>query len=43
MAKQTTRWFLTELHQRHRLDDVEFIVNDAEYLVTVLDENGYRF
>jgi transposase-like protein len=24
-------------------DDVKFLVDDADYLVTVLDEDGYRF
>jgi len=42
-TKQTTQWFLTGLHRRYRLDDVEFLVDDADYLVNVLDEDGYRF
>lgn len=42
-AKQMTRWFLTELNRRYRLDDVGFLVDDADYLVNVLDEDGYRF
>ena len=42
-TKQTTRWFLTELHRRYQLNNVEFLVDDADYLVNVLDENGYRF
>ena len=42
-TKQTTRWFLTELHRRYQLDNVEFLVDDADYLVNVLDEDGYRF
>jgi transposase-like protein len=42
-TKQTTRWFLTELHRRYRLDGVEFLVDDADHLVNVLDEDGYRF
>jgi len=42
-TKQTTRWFLAELHRRYRLDDIEFLVDDANYLVEVLDEDGYRF
>ncbi len=42
-TKQTTRWFLTELHRRYRLDGVEFLVDDADYLVNVLEEDGYRF
>ena len=42
-TKQTTRWFLAELHRRYQLDGVEFLVDDADYLVNVLDEGGYRF
>ena len=42
-TKQTTRWFLTELHRRYQLDNVEFLVDDADYLVNVLEEDGYRF
>jgi transposase-like protein len=42
-TKQTTRWFLTELHRRYQLNNVEFLVDDADYLVNVLDEDGYRF
>jgi len=42
-TKQTTRWFLTELHRRYQLNNVEFLVDDADYLVSVLDEDGYRF
>ena len=42
-TKQTTRRFLAELHQRYRLDGVKFLVDDAEYLADVLDEDGYRF
>ena len=42
-TKQTTRWFLTDLHRRYQLDHVEFLVDDADYLVNVLDEDGYRF
>jgi transposase-like protein len=41
--KQTTRWFLTELHRRYQLDRVEFLVGDADYLGSVLAEDGYRF
>ena len=29
-TKQTTRWFLAELHRQYRLDGVEFLVDDAE-------------
>ena len=42
-TKQTTRWFLSELRRQYRLDGVEFLVDDADYLVNVLDEDGYRF
>jgi len=41
--KQTTRWFLTDLHRRYQLDDVVFLVDDADYLAPVLAEDGYRF
>ena len=41
--KQTTRWFLAKLHRRYRLDNVEFLVDDADHLVNVLDQDGYRF
>ncbi len=42
-TKQTTRWFLTELHRRYQFDDVKFLVDDAGYLGPVLAEDGYRF
>jgi len=42
-TKQTTRWFLAELNRRYQLDGVEFLVDDADYLVKVLDDDGYRF
>lgn len=42
-TNQTTLWFLTKLHRRYQLDGVEFLVDDADYLVNVLDEDGYRF
>ena len=42
-TKRTMRWFLTEPHRRYRLDDVEFLVDDADYPVNVLDEDSYRF
>jgi len=42
-TEQITQWFLAELHRQYQLDNVEFLVNDADYLVTVLDEDGYRF
>jgi len=41
--KQTTRWFLTKLHRRYQLDNVEFLVDDTDYLGSVLAEDGYRF
>jgi putative transposase len=42
-TKQTTRWFLADLHRRHQLDGVTFLVDDADYLVEVLDADGYDF
>ena len=33
----------TELHRRYQLDNVEFLVDDADYLVNVLEQDGYRF
>ncbi|GAB7011482.1 IS6 family transposase [Halorubrum trueperi] len=42
-TKQTMRWFLIELHQRYQLNNIEFLVNDADYLGPVLAEDGYRF
>jgi transposase-like protein len=42
-TKQTTRWFLADLHRRCKLTSVEFLVDDADYLVNVLKEDGYRF
>ncbi|MEF8975897.1 MAG: IS6 family transposase [Halapricum sp.] len=42
-TKQTTRWFLAELHRRYQLDDVVFLVDDADYLGPVRAEDGYRF
>jgi len=42
-TKQTTRWVLADLHRRCRLDDVTFLVDDADYLVEVLDADGYDF
>jgi len=41
-TKQITRWILAELHRRYQLSDVEFLVDDADYLVTVFDEDDYR-
>jgi transposase-like protein len=42
-TKQTTRWFLADLQRRYQLDGVQFLVDDADYLGPVLDEDGYRF
>jgi transposase-like protein len=42
-TKQTTRWFLDELHRRYQLDNVLFLVDDADYLSPVLAEDGYQF
>lgn len=42
-TKQTTQWFLVDLHRLYQLDSVEFLVDDADYLVNVLDEDGCRF
>lgn len=41
--KRTMRWFLTELHRRYQPNSVEFLVDDAGYLGSVLAEDGYRF
>ena len=41
--RQTARWFLTELHHRYQLNNVEFLVDDANYLGLVLAEDAYRF
>ena len=42
-TKQTTQWFLDEPHRWYQLDDVLFLVDDANYLGPVLAEDGYRF
>ena len=42
-TKQTTRWFLDELRRRYQLDDVLFLVDDADYLGPVPAEDRYRF
>jgi putative transposase len=42
-TKQTTRWFLDELHRQCRLDDPVFLVDGASYLGSVLEEDSYRF
>jgi transposase-like protein len=39
----TTRWFLDELHQQCRLRDVTILVDGADYLIEVLDEDGYDY
>lgn len=41
--KQTTRWFLDDLHRCTRLDGVTILVDDADYLVEVLAAEGYDF
>ena len=42
-TKQIMQWFLAELHRRYQLNDVEFLVDYADYLVAVLDDDGYQF
>jgi transposase-like protein len=42
-TKQTTRWFLADIHRQCQPDNVEFLVDSADYLVNVLAEDGYRF
>ena len=42
-TKQTTRRFLAKLHRRYRLDTIEFLVDNTDHLVDVVDEDGYRF
>ena len=34
---------LAELHQRYQFEHVEFLVDDIDYLVNALTEDGYRF
>lgn len=41
--KQTTHWFLDDLHRCTRLDGVTILVDDADYLVEVLNAEGYDF
>jgi transposase-like protein len=41
--KQTTRWFLTDLHRRYQFGNVKSLVDGADYLGTVLAEDGYLF
>jgi transposase-like protein len=40
--KQTTRWFPTKRHRHYHLDNVEFLIDDADYLGSVLPKDGYR-
>jgi len=35
--------FKRRRNRRNQLDHVEFLVDNADYLVNVLDEDGYRF
>jgi transposase-like protein len=42
-TKETTRWFLADLHRRCQLNDVTFLVDAADYLIEVLDADGYDF
>ena len=42
-TKQTPRWFLDELHQQCYLDETVFLVDGANYLGPVLNEDGDRF
>ena len=42
-TKQAERWFLVELHRHYPLDDVVFLVDDADYLGPVLAEDGYEY
>jgi transposase-like protein len=41
--KVTTRWFLDDLHQRCWLTDVMILVDGADYLIEVLEEDGYDY
>ena len=43
VTKQTTRWFLADLHRRYQLDGVTFLVVDADHLVEVLAADDYHF
>jgi len=42
-TKQPTRWFLDELHRRYQLDNVLFLVDDADYLGPMLAEDATDF
>jgi hypothetical protein len=35
--------FLADLHRRFQFEEIEFLVDNVDYLVNVLDEDGYRF
>jgi transposase-like protein len=39
----TTRWFLDELHQQCRVRGVTILVDGADYLLEVLNEDGYEY
>lgn len=36
---ETTRWVLAGLYRRYQLDDVEVLVDDADYVVNIFDED----
>jgi len=36
-----TRWFLVELYRRYQLNNVVFLVDNADYLGSVLTEDMY--
>jgi transposase-like protein len=39
----TTRWFLDDLQQQCRLRDVTILVDGADHLIEVLEEDGYDY
>jgi transposase-like protein len=41
--KTTTRQFLTELHRRYQLDDIVFLIDGGDHLVSVFDTDGYDY
>lgn len=41
--EQTIRWVMADLYRRYRLDSVQFLGDDADYLVFVLEGDGYPF
>jgi transposase-like protein len=41
--KVTTRWFLDDLHQHCWLTDVTVLVDGADCLIEILDEDGYDY